>query len=176
MLFISLKPNSEAGADDMAGEWKHEQTESLFSPECVNGNISMLSFPAFERLQKGHCSLYKIKADKVWCCVLSLAIFNTYILVFLLQLYIYLSSFFFSFFFFTKMRMWHIKCVPRKAGYIGLCPEGIGGGGTERDRALTTLPRRPSHAFPGMRVNIISLMCRHNILYYILYPMHPAKK
>ena len=100
MLFISLKPNSEAGADDMAGEWKHEQTESLFSPECVNGNISMLSFPAFERLQKGHCSLYKIKADKVWCCVLSLAIFNTYILVFLLQLYIYLSSF--SFFIFYK--------------------------------------------------------------------------
>ena len=48
MLFISLKPNSEAGADDMAGEWKHEQTESLFSPECVNGNISMLSFPTFE--------------------------------------------------------------------------------------------------------------------------------
>ena len=48
VLFISLKPNSEAGADDMAGEWKHEQTESLFSPECVNGNISRLSFPTFE--------------------------------------------------------------------------------------------------------------------------------
>ena len=58
-------------------------------------------------------------------------------------------------------RMGTVKWGTRKAGYIGLCPEGIAWlvpWYTERERALTTLPGRPSHAFSGMR----SPHCQHH--------------